>query len=208
MRFVRVLAMLVLAAVMLAPAAMAQDESQFKISLTYIEVMPTAKDGFLGLEAQSGGGGELAFEYYMSDKMGLELAAGTVSHEIEDTYGAILNAGDKIAEISQVPVFLNMNFHLVNTKKADFWLGGGLAMAMWDDLELEPSVAPPSEVSTQTDFGITLNGGLDIRFGERFALVLGLRYYEAEVRMDDENFSTLPVSVDPFVGRIGASVRF
>jgi outer membrane protein W len=213
MRFPRVFVLFLVAAAMVSPTVLAQDESKFKVSLAFVNVAPTAKDGFFGFEAQSGTGGEVAFEYYASEKMGIELAAGTASHDIEDSFGFVTSPGMNIAEISQIPVFLNLNFHLVNSEKVDFWLGGGLSMAMWDDLEIEPSLlAPgdPSEIGTQTDYGLSVNGGVDIRIGKRFAVLLGVRYYEAEVRFDDENAigNFLPVAADPFVGRIGGSFRF
>ena len=214
MRVVRVFLLCLVAVAMVSPAVMAQDENKFKVSLAYVNIAPTALDGFFGLEAQSGSGGELAFEYYFSDKMGIELAGASTTHDVEDSYGDLTgSAGTLVGEISQTPLFLNLNFHIVNSEKADFWLGGGLAMTMWDDLEIDPSLlspGDPNKVATQTDHGLSLNAGLDIRIGKRFGVVLGLRYYDSEVRVDDADFAgfALPVPVDPFVGRIGGSFRF
>jgi outer membrane protein W len=192
------LAVGVAAALLAAPSSAQEDGYDFKLFGGAAYVAPLSDSSLTGVadtvEASSEYGWEIGGEWKPSDRFGLELAYLDAQHDVEAD-------GTVIGDIDLRPLTFTANFHLVNRDAVNWYVGPTLAYIDWSEVRLGGGGS--LDVDSETTYGIST--GVDIGFGDTFALQLGLRWLDASVESP-----VLPsdVSVDPLFTRVGVAFRF
>jgi len=131
--------------------------------------------------------------------LGLDLAAGYTEMDVEFTQS--LNSSVTEDTLEVFPIWLALNFHVVNTEKVDFWVGPQIGYVMWND---PLTFAVPGEstfiLETGSGSGLGLVLGLDLWLTERSGLNFAFRFVDADA--SDE----LPV--DPTFITVGYTWSF
>jgi outer membrane protein W len=188
----------VAAALLAAPSSAQEDGYDFKLFGGAAYVAPLSDSSLAGVadtvEASTEYGWEIGGEWKPSDRFGLELAYLDAQHDVEAD-------GTVIGDIDLRPLTFTANFHLVNRDAINWYVGPTLAYIDWSEIRLGGGGS--LDVESETTYGIST--GVDIGFGDTFALQLGLRWLDASVESP-----VLPndVSVDPLFTRIGVAFRF
>jgi outer membrane protein W len=187
---------LLLAAAMAAPVAMAQD-TNFKVFGAAAYVAPLSDTSISGvgdaIEASSELGWSAGFEWRINELFGLQLDATWADHDVEASTGTL-------GSVTLQPLAATVNFHLINTKVVDFYVGGGFAYVNFGDLE-----TASGDLNTDAESTWQIQAGLDIGLSEWFFITAGLRYYDLSVQVDgvpDE------VAIDPLVTTVGVGFRW
>jgi outer membrane protein W len=146
------------------------------------------------VEASKENGWEIGGEWRATDRFGLEVAYFAAEHDVEAN-------GTAIGKIDLRPWTLTANFHLLSRDTFNWYVGPTLSYIDWSDVAL--AGGGRLNVDGETTYGVST--GLDLGFGDRVALQLGLRWLEASVESD-----ALPdeVAVDPLFARVGVAFRF
>lgn len=197
-RLAVVVALGVAAAAAAAPSNAQESGYGFKLFGGAANVAPQSDSSLAGIansvEASSEYGWEIGGEWKPSNRFGLELAYLDAEHDVEAD-------GTAIGKIDLRPWTVTANFHLLNRDAFDWYVGPTLTHIDWSEIALNGGGT--LDVDSQTSYGIST--GVDIGFGNTFALQLGLRWLDASVESD-----ALPddVSVDPLFARVGVAFRF
>jgi outer membrane protein W len=192
------LAVGVAAALVAAPSSAQEDGYDFKLFGGAAYVAPLSDSSLTGVadtvEASTEYGWEIGGEWKPSDRFGLELAYLDAEHDVEAD-------GTVIGDIDLRPLTFTANFHLVSREAIDWYVGPTLAYIDWSEVRLGGGGS--LDVESETTYGIST--GVDIGFGDTFALQLGLRWLDASVESP-----VLPndVKVDPLFTRVGVAFRF
>jgi len=196
-RLVPVLLVLMVIAIAVQPAA--AQNNKFKIFAGMSYVSPLSDDDIdvegvtEAVEASSEVGYTIGFEWRLGELMGIELDYLDATHDVE--IGGVV-----VGETGMAPLSATLNFHLINTKLIDLYLGPTVSYVSWDDIELTDGDSVPTD--SETAFGASL--GIDIGLGERFAIIGGLRYLQLDVTPEDGD----GLAVDPLFARLGLAYRF
>lgn len=188
----------VAAALLAMPSSAQEDGYDFKLFGGAAYVAPLSDSSLGGVadtvEASSEYGWEIGGEWKPSDRFGLELAYLDAEHDVEAD-------GTVIGDIDLRPLTFTANFHLVNRDAINWYVGPTLAYIDWSEVRLGGGGS--LDVDSETTYGIST--GIDIGFGDTFALQLGLRWLDASVESP-----VLPndVKVDPLFTRVGVAFRF
>ena len=187
------------AALVLTKTASAQEDGyDFKLFGGAAYVAPLSDSSLTGVantvEASTEYGWEIGGEWKPSARFGLELAYMDAKHDVEAD-GAV------IGDISLRPLTFTANFHVVNRDSFNWYVGPTLSYVDWSEISLRGGGS--LDVDSETTYGVST--GVDIGFGETFALQLGLRWLDSSVESP-----VLPndVSVDPLFTRVGVAFRF
>lgn len=181
-----------------APANAQEQDYSFKVFGGAAYVAPQGDSALAGIarsvEASSEYGIEIGGEWKPSERFGLELSYLDAEHDVEAD-------GTAIGSIDLRPWTFTANFHVVSRDALRWYIGPSVSYVDWSDIALNGGGS--LDVNGETAYGVST--GLDIGFGDTFALQLGLRWLEASVDSD-----VLPddVSVDPLFARVGVAFRF
>jgi outer membrane protein W len=192
------LAVAVGAALAAKPSSAQEESYDFKLFGGAAYVAPLSDSSLAGIadsvEASSEYGWEIGGEWKPSPRFGLELSYFDATHDVEAD-------GTVIGGIDLRPLTFTANFHLVSRDSFNWYVGPTVAYVDWSDISL--AGGGNLEVDSATAYGVST--GVDIAFGDTFALQLGLRWLDASVESP-----VLPndVSVDPLFTRIGVAFRF
>ena len=188
----------VAAALLATPSSAQEDGYDFKLFGGAAYVAPLSDSSLAGVadtvEASSEYGWEIGGEWKPSDRFGLELAYLDAEHDVEAD-------GTVIGDIDLRPFMVTANFHVVSGDAFGWYVGPTLAYIDWSEVRLGGGGS--LDVDSETTYGIST--GVDIGFGDTFALQLGLRWLDASVESP-----VLPndVKVDPLFARVGVAFRF
>ena len=186
------------------PALAAAGESKLRFCINFVS--PTgdySEPGDMSLEADDAIGPEVGFEYRFSDLMGVDFNLGYYEHDLEASDSGL---SATVGDVSQIPLTVGLNFHLLKESKIDFYLGPTLGYVMWDDVKLD-AIVGGGEVSTKDGVSYGLNLGVDIPLNPKWDLVVGGRYTFSSVETD-EGSDDIELDVDPIEIRLGFGVRF
>lgn len=198
-----------------ATPAQAEDVSHWNIKSGIVLV--DAGDPFSyskpsGGEVHAGGNAELGFtlaaEYRWTDLLGFEVGAVFAkSPDVNDKTDADNN------EIGEGPGFFPMlagvNFHLVDSKQLDLYVGPRAAFVNFGNFDLEiDGVRTDFEVDDEFAWGATI--GLNYRVGDgRWAFMAEATYLDVEMKVTERGTDIATVSdFDPLMVNIGASYSF
>ena len=194
------------AALALAAPARAQQQGDWTIGLGLHQVSPKSDngtlDGGLVLDIDGSLRPTVTFEYFIRDKIGIEvLAAWPFKHDI-----AIDGLG-KVGSTQQLPPVVSIQYHFVNDSAFTPFLGVGINYTTFFSEKTEGALAG-TDLSIDDSWGVALHAGFDYALSERGALRLDLRWIDinADVSVDGTNMGQ--AKIDPLVFGAAYVMRF
>lgn len=207
----RYLAFVVLALLVVIPAA-AQQRS-FDITANVVWVDPTGDGTFddlsdpASIEFDGAQGLGAAVNFFVSDRVSIELAASKVSPDTTIRRRAL---GGGTTEVDIVPITGVVQFHFAPNGFIDPYVGAGGAYMLFGDVD---GVEDIETIDAKDDVGFAVNAGLGIRLGSRFAINVDGKYVPLEsdatahiVGSNNESQGTIDVS--PIIISAGLQIRF
>jgi len=152
-------------------------------------------------ELDSAYGFQASFEYMVTERFGVEPAVGFLDHDL-----TVREVGFPELVLGDVSLFLltaNLNYHLLQDKKTDLFVGGTIGYAFWGDLKsdlFEENFPADDELV----YGVNL--GIDLPFGEgAWGFAGSIGYLFSDLALEG---SSADIGVDPFQLKAGVSYRF
>lgn len=198
---------------MLPAAAFAQVEQRFRLQGTWSnptdELREHYEEGDVFIEAEDAFGGRLAYEVLFGDRLGVELAAGTVRHDVavEAELVGFPTSRLELGRIRVTPITASLLYHLAPHSKTDFYVGGGAAYVDYGDFELTIDNAG-EKLSVDADLTYTLQAGLDLKLNERWRLTGNVQWIDTKARFSDDPDADDSLPISPVVVGAGVALRF
>jgi len=148
-----------------------------------------------------GFGGDV--EYKFKRWLGVDAALAYTSLPVE--FQSSVDPGvTQSADFTVVPLFVSLNFHVVNSEKVDFWLGPQIAYLYYpDSLSFDVAGAGTFDYdssSTFSPFGFAI--GTDIFFNSTWAVNIAVRFQNGD---GDSNGH---LTIDPTFVTVGMTAKF
>lgn len=177
--------------------AHAQDQRfAFRIGGVYME--PTGDTAYEGKKSslEDAGGVEVMFEWYMTQRLGLELsAAGAADVDLTED-------NDLIGGVSMSPLTVGLNAHLVRNSVLDWWIGAMGGQMVYGDFDYEGE-NEDSETTNETTWGVQTALDLSPSSWRNVALNLGVKYLDSSIETDAGD-----VEVNPLIYRVLLTFRW
>jgi outer membrane protein W len=194
---------------LLPVAAGAQVEHRLRLQGTWShptdQFSEEDEDGDVEIAADDEVGIRLAYELLFSERWGVELAAGTSTHDVEVDAEGPFGGQFTIGELRVTPVTASLLYHFAPQGRTDFYLGGGLAYVDYGDFDFvdggDDSPTPSAQVDA--DLTYTLQAGVDIELTEAWGLAGNVQWIDTDADIEDE---ALPFA--PLVVGAGVALRF
>lgn len=139
----------------------------------------------------------LTFEYFIADRIGLEvLAAWPFEHDAQ-----LLGAGD-VVKTKHLPPTVSIQYHFTNSSNITPFAGIGVNYThFWD--EKGTGVLTGVPVSLDDSWGVAVHAGLDFKISEKASLRADIRWMDIDTKATVGGVPIGNVSIDPIV--IGAA---
>lgn len=218
------------AATMLAGAAHAEGNAdgkiQFKVLATAVlpdGAVKQVKTDVLGLVPTAVGNTvasdnvtpTVAIEYFFTPNISVETIAGVTAHHVSASAGA-LKGTELISKIHIIPATLTAKYHLPLGHGIKPYIGAGPALfiVLADEPSAALKAALPAVTRTKlsSEFGVALQGGIDIALGHGYGLSFDAKKYwvgtDATVYAGSTRALVTRNKLDPWVLSAGVSYRF
>jgi outer membrane protein W len=147
-------------------------------------------------------GYQAAFEYMVTNLIGVEPAVGATNYDVTISETGIPDL--ELGEIDLLAVTADLNFHLFRQTSVDLFVGPTIGYAFWGDLETDVF---PQNFPTEDEFIYGLNLGADVPFGDsKWAFSGTLDYLVTDVSL--EGGTSADLGVDPLQVKIGVTYNF
>jgi outer membrane protein len=144
----------------------------------------------------------LTFEYFVADKVGIELlAAWPFEHDI-----SLAGAG-KIGKTKHLPPVLSIQYHFVNDSKITPFVGLGVNYTTFFD-DVGTGVLAGQRLDLSDSWGLAAHAGVDFKVSERGSLRLDMRYMDIGTDVKVNGVKIGKVDIDPFVFGAAYVYRF
>jgi outer membrane protein len=186
-----------LAALALAPAAMAQEAGDWTFSVGAHVVAPKSGNGSLAggtLDADVGDDWRptITAEYFFSPNLGLEILASLpFEHDIE------LN-GVKAGSTKHLPPTFTLQYHFRNDSIVTPFVGAGVNYTRFFDEKTTGPIAG-TDLSLKPSWGLAAHAGLDFAIGEGKWLRVDARYMDIDTTVKVNGARVGTVNIDPTV---------
>lgn len=198
---------LALAALMAAPAApaLAQSKGDMTLGIGIHNVNPQAGNsnttaGLLNVDDNTRP--TLTFEYFIADRVGVEvLAAWPFEHDIN-----LVGTG-KVAKTKHLPPTISLQYHFVNNSAMTPFVGVGINYTTFFDTDGVGALAGTS-VSLDDSWGIAAHAGVDFKVSERGSLRLDARYMKIATDAKVGGAKIGKVDIDPVIFGVAYVHRF
>jgi len=139
-------------------------------------------------------------EYRISKLFGVDIALGYTSFELEFDHSE--GPGVQNDKLGTMPLLLALNFHIINHKKLDLWLGPQLGYIFFlNDVSFDVPTLGTYAIETSSDFSpVGFNVGADLAITEDLAINIIFRWQNADA--SDQ------ILVDPTLITVGISKKF
>ena len=159
--------------------------------------------GTVGLEVDGNSPGiGFDIEWRLNKLIGLDLALGYTDMDVNFKHS--VGAGVQQDSLASLNTWFAVNFHVINTKKFDFWVGPQIAYVAWlDDLSFDVPGTGTFNFKTDNEFpaiGFVL--GADWWVAQNLAVNFAFRFIDADA---DENHN-LPI--DQTFVTVGVARKF
>ncbi len=188
------------ALVALAAPAMAQSKGDMLLGLGLHWVIPT--DDYSATAAgpirvDDNVRPTLTFEYFIADRVGLEvLAAWPFEHDAE-----LLGAGD-VVKTKHLPPTVSLQYYFTNNSSMTPFVGVGVNYThFWD--EKGQGVLAGVPVSLDDSWGVALHAGIDFAISDNASLRTDIRWMDIDTKASVGGVPIGSVSIDPIV--VGAA---
>lgn len=152
-------------------------------------------------ELDSASGFQASFEFLVTDRIGVEPGIGLLDHDVtvRETGFPDLVLGDT----SLFALTANVNYHLLQDKKVDLFVGPTIGYAFWGDLKSDEF---DEDFPIDDAFLYGVNLGVDIPFGQgAWGFAGSIGYLLSDLTPEG---SSADIGVDPFQLKAGVSYRF
>ena len=188
-----------------AAPALAQSQGDMTLGLGIHSVMPrdgnsATAAGLLNVDANVRP--TLTFEYFVADKIGIEvLAAWPFEHDIN-----LVGVG-KVAKAKHLPPTISLQYHFSNTSSVTPFVGLGINYTTFFDDRGVGALAG-SSVDLGDSWGLAAHAGIDIALSDRGALRLDVRYIDIETDVKVNGAPIGKVKIDPWVVGAAYVIKF
>ena len=189
--------LIIAATILPAGQGYAQDQ-RFAIRVGGVYMEPTGDTTFQGRKSalEDAAGVELAVEWYVTDRWGLEAsAAGTADIDITED-------NDLIGGVTMSPLTLGLNRHLVRSSILDWWVGVLGGQVVYGDFDYEND-NQNSDTSSDTAWGVQTAVDLSPASWRNVALNLGVKYLDTAI-----DSGAGAVEVNPLMYRVLLTIRW
>lgn len=138
-------------------------------------------------------GWEAGLEWRLTQLLGIEGSIARTSHDVE--FG-----GARLGSVDLEPIYLSLNFHIVDRGSTDWWVAPTIAFFRWRDGGFSRGV----EIDDDRDEGFGGTFGVDHRFDEHWSFTAAIRYVDVQLAFGGGG----EVAVDPLSVRAGVGLRF
>jgi len=122
------------------------------------------------LGADGAASATITFEYFIADRVGIELlAAWPFTHDLE-------LSGNQIGETKHLPPTLSLQYYFTNKSRVTPFVGAGINYTYFFDEELDSGAS----LDLDDSWGYALHAGADFAISERSALRADVRYIDIE----------------------------
>ena len=144
----------------------------------------------------------LTFEYFIADRIGLEvLAAWPFEHD-----AALLGAGD-VVKTKHLPPTVSIQYHFTNSSNITPFAGIGVNYThFWDEKGTGALAGVP--VSLDDSWGVALHAGADYQISDAGAVRLDLRWIDIDTDASLNGAPLTGVEIDPWVVGVSYVHRF
>jgi opacity protein-like surface antigen len=138
-------------------------------------------------------GWEAGLEWRITPLLGLEASMARTTHDVE--FG-----GARLGSVDLEPIYVSLNFHIVDRGRSDWWIAPTIALFEWRDAGFSRGV----EIDEDRDEAFGGTFGVDYRFDDRWSLTAAVRYVDMQLRFGGGG----EVAVDPLSVRAGVGFAF
>jgi outer membrane protein W len=139
-------------------------------------------------------------EYRVNDLFGVEAGLGYAEHDIEIEESGFPDID--FGEATWTALTVNGNFHLFRDREVDLYAGPTIGYVFWGDIDTDVF---PSDVSTDDEFAIGANLGIDVPLGDSpWAFSGALRYLSVDLGVSGGD----DIGADPIQLKLGLSRSF
>lgn len=213
-KYLLILPLTALLAMALAPAATAAEEQKNRIhgGVAFVsaqgdpkidvEVAPGVVE-HARAEVDDDWGWYADYERMIASKWGLKFGANWSEQDID------VSGGDRTGHfgaLQAIPLTANILFHPAPLSHVDFYVGGGFAYVMFDDMDIDNDFGPGGRDTLDIDDDKTWNAqiGVDFRFGDSaFGLNLDAKY----IQMSGDS-ELGDIEVDPLIAGAALAIRW
>ncbi|MBB3956518.1 OmpW/AlkL family protein [Novosphingobium sediminicola] len=157
----------------------------------------------------------VAIEYFFTPNISVETIAGVTAHHVSASAGA-LKGTELISKIHIVPATLTAKYHLPLGHGIKPYIGAGPALfiVLADEPSAALKAALPAVTRTKlsSEFGVALQGGIDIALGKGYGLSFDAKKYwvgtNATVYAGSTQALVTRHKLDPWVLSAGVSYCF
>lgn len=184
-----------------AAPALAQQKGDFTLGIGVHSVNPqggTSTTAAGGISVGDNIRPTLTFEYFVADRVGIEvLAAWPFEHDIK------IN-GAKAGKTKHLPPVISLQYHFVNQSAATPFVGLGINYTTFFDDTL---TGGPS-LSLKDSWGLAAHAGVDFKISEAGSLRFDVRYIDIQTDVKVAGGKIGKVDIDPFVFGMAYVHRF
>ena len=161
---------------------------------------------------------ELDFSYFLTDNLALELILANSTHRVSGE-GSIAALGE-IVETEVLPPTLTLQYHFDAGDTVMPYVGGGVNFTLLYDEEatasLNNALGGPTDVDTDTSFGLAAQVGSDFRINDRWFANVDVKYVQLETTADLTTADgtqggtrrTVDIDINPVIFGVGVGIRF
>jgi len=185
-----------------APAlAQQQGDMLLGLGLGWIEPDDGSNIAALGgneLGADGALSATVTFEYFVADRVGIELLASwPFTHDLE-------LAGNEIGETKHLPPTLSLQYYFTNKSNITPFVGAGINYTYFFDEELDSG----DSLELDDSWGLALHAGADFALSEKSALRADVRYIDIETEAEVGGADIGDVDISPWVFNVAYVLRF
>ena len=151
-----------------------------------------------------------AANFFLSDRISLEVAASLVSPETQIRRQRAVGAGG--GDLEMIPITGILQFHLLPNAAIDPYIGAGAAYVLFEDFETT-GTSGVQNIDFREDVALAVNAGVGIRLGQRFGLLLDAKYVPVEseaeaIVVGGTGRTESRIDVSPILLSAGLQLRF
>lgn len=140
----------------------------------------------------------ITFEYFVADKIGIELLASwPFTHDLE-------LGGTEIGDTRHLPPTLSLQYHFTNASQFTPFVGAGINYTYFFDENLDSGAS----LDLDDSWGLALHAGLDYAVSERGAMRFDVRYIDIETNAKVNGTDIGNVDIDPWVFNVAYVLKF
>ena len=198
------------------PATASAEDEPWQIRFAVVSMNPSGSSVIVretgelfSYESSNGVGVAIDLEYRASRRLGIDFGVMSSSPGIEVAVDAQPLSVSASGDITIIPVYAALNFHLTPDSRFDLFIGPMLAYVLYNRIELVAGPGLTEELSARNGLGIGAVLGLDIGLGSgRWSLNTAIRYLDTTLEASSADGGVGETDIDPTIFSIGFGYRF